>query len=104
MNPGTGNVTINNTIDIAPNPTNGGSVFYDQSVGTTLTLNNINISSVPQSGTDGNGNTYTNQSAPFQFNHGGTNVSTINTQTPLLFAANGTTIEVDGNYTTDTGL
>jgi hypothetical protein len=104
MNPGSGNVTINNTINLAPNPTNGGSYFEDFAPGTTMTLGNINISSVPQSGTDGNGNTYTNQSAPFQFNHGGTNVSTVNSQTPVLFATNGTTIVVNGNYTTDAGL
>jgi hypothetical protein len=31
-------------------------------------------------------------------------VSTVNSQTPVLFATNGTTIVVNGNYTTDAGL
>jgi fibronectin-binding autotransporter adhesin len=103
MNPGSGNVTINNTINIAPNPTNGGSSFVNDSVGSTLTLGNINISSVPQSGTDGSGATYTNVSAPFEYNNG-SSTNLVNSQTPELFAYNGTTIVIDGNYTTDPNL
>ena len=103
VNPGAGNVTINNTINIAPNPTNGGSVIQNNSTGTTLTLGNINISSVPQSGVDGTNTPYTNQSAPFSYNNG-SQTYTVNSQTPVLYATNGSTIVINGNYTTDTGL
>jgi hypothetical protein len=100
---GAGNVTINNTINIAPNPSNGGSYIGNFSTGTTLTLGNLNISNIPQSGNDGTGAAYTNESAPFSYNTG-SQIYTVNSQTPVLEATNGATIVINGNITTDPNL
>jgi hypothetical protein len=91
------NVTFNNTINIAPNPTNGSSLFINGGSGTTLTIGNINISSTPITYTDNSG--IHTAGAPYLYNG-----NTVNSQTVLLFGANGTTTILAGNYTTDTGL
>jgi hypothetical protein len=84
MNSSSGNVTINNTINIVPNPTNGGSVFVNYAPGTTMTLGNINISNIAMA-------------APY-------NPNPSSSQTPILQSAPGAKIVFNGNYTTDPGL
>jgi hypothetical protein len=92
----TANVTFNNTLNIPPNPTNGGSVFYNNGNGVTLTLAHINISNTPITYNDNTG-THT-AGAPFVFNG-----NTVNTQAPVFFATNGNTIVIN-TVSTDPGL
>jgi hypothetical protein len=101
---GSGNVTLSSTINIAPNPTNPSSYFTNASAGTTLTIGNLNISTIPQSGTYENGVSYTNQTTPSTFYQSNGTPYTVSGQTVVLYAVNGATIDFNGTYTTDAGL